>query len=279
MIGKRSSISDERLAAALGGISPEIAILNTTGVIVYVNSAWMKFGAENGSTDSEAHLGRNYLDVCLRSSSAGDTLAREALDGIKAVSAGALPQFGQKYPCHSREQERWYTMTVTRASAGSDIVIAHTDITQLVQAERGNAEAERRLMLAHERFEASRALAESEERFRKFVDAALDAIVIFDGEGRIQSLNRAAERIFGLGRGEALGGSVSLIMAEPHHIFQEAPDGVLNGIGASRARRRIEGYRRDGSKFPVELCVATWHVTGRRYFAGIMRDMTELKNL
>jgi PAS domain S-box-containing protein len=246
-------------------------------VIIYVNSAWAKFWIENGSADPDAYVGKNYIDVCCKASSASDALAQEALQGIKAVIAGALPSFEQKYPCHSREQERWFIMTVTRASAGSDIVIVHNNITQLVQAERGNAEAERRLMLAHERFEASRALAESEERFRRIVDTAVDAIVIIDDKGRVQSLNHAAERIFGYGRGEAVGSNVSLFIAEPRHMFQEAPDGVLNGNGSLRVRRRIEVYRKDGSKFPVELCVATWHITGKRYFAGIMRDVTELE--
>ncbi len=223
-----------------------------------------------------AYLGQNYIEVCLKSSSAGDVFAREALEGIQDVIAGTLSHFGQKYPCHSREQERWFMMTVTRASAGSDIVIAHNNITQLVQAERGNAEAERRLMLAHERFEASRTLAESEERFRRIIDTAIDAIVIVDDKGRIQSLNHAAERIFGYGRGEAVGSYVSLFIAEPHHMFQEAAFSVASENGRQRIRRRIEGYRKDGSRFPVELCVATWHMTGRRYVACIMRDMTEL---
>ncbi len=157
VIGNHYSISPERMAAALEGIAPEIAILDAAGVIVYVNAAWMRFAIENGSIDPKAHIGRNYLGVCFDASSGGDRLAREAAEGVKAVFSGALPCFSQKYPCHSREQERWFVMTVTRAGVGSDIVISHSDVTQLVQAERGNAEAERRLMLAHERFEASRA--------------------------------------------------------------------------------------------------------------------------
>ena len=158
-------------------------------------------------------------------------------------------------------------MTVTRASTGSDVVIVHNDVTQLVQAERGNAEAERRLMLAHERFEANRALAESEERFRKIVDTAIDAIVIIDDQGRIQSLNHAAERIFGIDRREAVGSNVSLFMAEPRYMFQEASAGG-----------QVEGHRKDGSTFPVKLCVAAWRTAGKRYFAGIMRDITKMQS-
>jgi PAS domain S-box-containing protein len=276
VIGKHSSISAERIAVALEGIAPETAILDADGVIVYVNPAWVKFAIENAARDPRAYLGRNYIDVCLKSSSTGDALAREAAEGIRAIIAGALPSFGQKYPCHSGKQERWFMMTVTRASTGSDIVIAHSDITQVVQAERGNAEAEWRLMIAHERFEASRALAESEERFRKIVDSAIDAIIIIDDEGRIQSLNHAAERIFGYRRDEAVGSNVSIFMAEPHRIFQEAPaNGDIEQSGIVRIARNIEGCRKDGSKFPVKLRVAAWRAAGKRYFAGIMR--AELK--
>ncbi len=271
VIGNFSSISTERMAAALGGISPETVILDTAGVIVYVNSAWVKFAIENGSSDPEAYVGRNYLDACLNASAGGDGLAREAAEGIRSVIAGALPIFEQKYPCHSRERERWFVMTATRASIGSDIVIAHNNITQLVQTERGNAEAERRLILAHERFEAGRALAESEERFRKIVDTAIDAIVIIDDEGRIHSLNHAAERIFGYHRDEAVGSNVSVIMTEPHHMFQEASaNGEIGQRGTVRVVRKVEGHRKDGSKFPVELSVAAWRAAGKRYFAGIM---------
>ncbi len=268
MIGSQSSISAERIAAALEGVSAEIAILDAAGMIIHVNSAWVKFGIENGSLNPEASLGQSYLDVCLKSGSTGDALAREALEGIRAVIAGALPSFGQRYPCHSREQERWFVMAVTRAPVGSDIVIVHNDITQLVQAERGNAEAERHLMLAHERFEAGRALAESEERFRKIVDTAIEAIVIIDDQGRIHSLNPAAERIFGFDRAEAVGSNVSLFMAEAHHMFQETSASAL-----------VEGRRKDGSKFPIEVRVIAWRTAGKRYFAGIMRDITKLRSL
>ena len=190
----------------------------------------------------------------------------EAEEGIRAVIAGGLPSFGQKYPCHSREQERWFIMTVTRASTGSDVVIVHNDVTQLVQAERGNAEAERRLMLAHERFEANRALAESEERFRKIVDTAIDAIVIIDDQGRIQSLNHAAERI-----------SASIAVRRWKQRLAFHGRAALHVSGAS-AGGQVEGHRKDGSTFPVKLCVAAWRTAGKRYFAGIMRDITKMQS-
>ena len=63
-----------------------------------------------------------------------------------------------------------------------------------------------------------------------------------------------------------MGRNVSLLMAEPHRMFQEAFAGG-----------QVEGHRKDGSKFPVELCVAAWRTAGKRYFAGIMRDITIIR--
>ena len=133
-------------------------------------------------------------------------------------------------------------MTVTRASTGSDVVIVHNDVTQLVQAERGNAEAERRLMLAHERFEANRALAESEERFRKIVDTAIDAIVIIDDQGRIQSLNHAAERIFGIDRREAVEATSRFSWPSRATCFRRPPQAVRSKATEKTARRFLSNF-------------------------------------
>lgn len=205
-------------------------MLDGSGVIVYVNSAWAKFAIENASLDPNAYLVHNYIDARVRASCAGDTFAREAAEGIKAVIAGALPSFGQKYPCHSPELERWFLISATRASVGSDIVIAHSDITQLVQAERANAEAERQLVLAHERFEASRALAQR-GAVRKDRRYGHRGHRYRRRRGKIQSINHAAERIFGYRRDEAVGASVSILMDEAHQMFQEAPRRWKNRAG------------------------------------------------
>ncbi len=138
-------ISKDRVVAAFDGIAPHIAILDAAGKIVHVNEAWRKFAVENDCHDPKAYVGQNYLDIVRRSAWTGDELAAETLEGIAAVLSGAQQRFSQKYPCHAPGVERWFVMTATRVSQGSDIVIAHDAVTPLVCAERARAAAEERL--------------------------------------------------------------------------------------------------------------------------------------
>ena len=61
-------------------------------------------------------------------------------------------------------------------------------------------------------------LAESEERFRKIAESALDGLVIVDAEDRITYWNDAAERMFGYGPAEGQGRNLhELIAPERYH--------------------------------------------------------------
>ena len=130
------------------------------------------------------------------------------------------------------------------------------------------------------RKEAEHAKQEQDAKYRAIVDTAVDPTVVIDEHGLIQSFNRAAEAAFGWSAAEAAGQNVSLLMPEP---YQSAHDGYLARYLTSREARiigqgrEVHGKRRDGSIFPLHLSVAAWQAGGRRYFTGIMRDITEAK--
>ena len=119
-----------------------------------------------------------------------------------------------------------------------------------------------------------------EARYRSIVDTAVDPIVVIDDQGTIHSFNRAAEATFGYAAEEAVGANVRLLMPEPHRTahdgylarHRETGERRIIGIG-----REVEGRRKDGSTFPLELSVAEWRAGGRRFFTGIMRDITARK--
>jgi two-component system CheB/CheR fusion protein len=132
-----------------------------------------------------------------------------------------------------------------------------------------------------ERRHAQAALAGSEARYKAIVDTAVDAIVIIDEWGNIQSLNPAAQRIFGYAPDEMIGRHVNMFMpasdVHDHHGYLEAyhRHGIHAIIGKGR---EVEGRRKDGTLIPLDLAVTEWRDgEGRRHFTGLMRDISERK--
>ena len=131
-----------------------------------------------------------------------------------------------------------------------------------------------------DRFAAEEALRASEERYRAIIDTAVDGIIGIAADGTLADFNRAAERIFGYSAAEVVGRNVRMLMPEPDH---SAHDGYLRrylaggepriiGVG-----REVVGLRKDGSTFPMHLGVSQVRHGGERRFAGIVRDMTDLR--
>jgi diguanylate cyclase (GGDEF)-like protein/PAS domain S-box-containing protein len=125
-------------ALVVDSLEDQIAVVDRTGAIVDVNSAWEKFGLGNGLDPEYASLGRNYLEIARAAAERGDTIAAEAARGIRDVLKGERAAFYLEYPCHSPETPRWFMMRVTRLKSDSErlFVISHHDITQRKLAEQ-----------------------------------------------------------------------------------------------------------------------------------------------
>ncbi len=67
-------------------------------------------------------------------------------------------------------------------------------------------------------------ITESEARFSEIVGSAMDAIVVFDTDGRMSLFNAAAERMFGVPADDAVGHDVRKLLPEP--LRQESLDRV-----------------------------------------------------
>ena len=122
------------------------------------------------------------------------------------------------------------------------------------------------------------ALRESEERLRAVVDSIVVGVITIDERGVVQSFNRGAKSIFGYAPAEVVGENVTILMPEPHRSGHDAY--VANYLRTGEAKvigvgREVEGRRRDGSIFPMELEIGEIVVGGRRMFGGIVKDITE----
>jgi PAS domain S-box-containing protein len=126
--------SDVFTRAVLNSLSAHVCVLDKEGVIVTTNDAWKEFGCLSLSRGVPIiDVGQNYLDVCRRASTAGDSTAQAILVGIEVVLGGSQPSFSTEYACHSPEEERWFLMRVTPLKDARGVVISHTDISRRVQ--------------------------------------------------------------------------------------------------------------------------------------------------
>lgn len=129
---------------------------------------------------------------------------------------------------------------------------------------------------------ATAALRNSERRLRALFDHAVEGMITIDERGLIESVNPAAEKMFGYAGHELLGKNVSLLMPPPD---REQHDQYLrNYLETGRARiigqgREVIAQRRDGSTFPVDLSVSEFHLDEGRRFIGVLRDITVRKRL
>ncbi len=125
-----------------------------------------------------------------------------------------------------------------------------------------------------------RALQESEERFRLFVESVRDyALFQTDPSGRIVSWNSGAERLLGYTEPEILGQPLSRVYTAGD-IANGVPEGELETAQAAGSAEDERWHvRKDGSRFFASGVVTTVRdVTGRlRGFAKVMRDITESK--
>jgi PAS domain S-box-containing protein len=155
--------------------------------------------------------------------------------------------------------------------------MAASDMLERIRAEqqfaRLNEELERRIV------DRTAELNLSYERMRAIVDTALDGLVTMDHEGRIVEFNPAAERIFGLSRGDAIGRTLADAIIPPAWREQHIR-GLARYLATGEAAvfgKRIElmGQRADGTLLPVELSINRMPGEGPPLFAGFIRDITE----
>jgi PAS domain S-box-containing protein len=126
------------------------------------------------------------------------------------------------------------------------------------------------------------ALQDSEQYLRTILSTMLDGVLTIDAAGVIQSLNPATEQIFGYSSNELLGHNIAVLMAEPdaqqrdEYLHRYQRTGMANVIGVGR---EVQGLRKDGSLFAMELTVCELHHQGRTLFLGMVRDITERRRI
>ena len=117
-------------------LDAQIAVLDETGTILQINSAWQKYAAAGAPAASARCLGDNYLDVLARMTGNEQQTLLAAAAGIDTVVTGASSDFKLAKPFFTPVGKCWFSMKVTPVHGGARrIVVCHENVTDLKAAE------------------------------------------------------------------------------------------------------------------------------------------------
>jgi PAS domain S-box-containing protein len=101
----------------------------------------------------------------------------------------------------------------------------------------------------------------------RLLDSAFDAIILIDDAGSAVAMNAAAERLLGVARSDAVGRPLADMFVTEVSLPELAG-----------RRLELDGARRDGSRFPVEVSVSRIDTPRGALLAIWLRDLRERRN-
>ena len=122
----------------------------------------------------------------------------------------------------------------------------------------------------------------SDDILRAITFAAHDAIIVIGNDGKVLFWNTAAGQMFGYQQDEAIGQDLHTMIA-PERLHKNLVEGFAafkkTGQGpVINTNLELQGLRKDGVEFPIELSVSSFQLKGLWHAVGIVRDISDRKN-
>jgi PAS domain S-box-containing protein len=111
-------------------------------------------------------------------------------------------------------------------------------------------------------------IGQAEARAHTILESAADGILTFDAQGTIESINQAAQALFGYSAQEVIGMHIDALIPALEQVG-------AHGFDADSAVREVVGRKRNAETFPVDLTLSEAKLSQRTLYTGIVRDITD----
>ncbi len=125
-------------------------------------------------------------------------------------------------------------------------------------------------------------LIEGRKRANAIINNVVDGLILVNDMGKIVEFNPSCERIFGYSAEEIIGSNVSKLMTEKdaksHDLYLQR---FREGLGGKTIDilRELEAVDKGGRVFPIELAINVVRVNGKTKYSGVIRDISERKEI
>ena len=116
--------------------------------------------------------------------------------------------------------------------------------------------------------------------FEAIYNAAPDAMIIVDGNGKIALVNNQTEALFGYTKQELIGEQIEILIPNRyhrHHHKQREGYTEKPTVRSMGARSELFGSRKDGSEFPVEISLSPILHNNKKWISSAIRDISDKK--
>ncbi|GLH73410.1 hypothetical protein GETHLI_19120 [Geothrix limicola] len=132
-------------------------------------------------------------------------------------------------------------------------------------------------------YASQQSLRDSSAQIQAILNTVVDGIITIQAlDGRIETANPAVEQMFGYPAADLVGQKISLLIPQMDQIPFEAPLGhelADQEAGNDGPGRELEGRRKGGEAFPLEMIASDMWLGGKRYFTGLLRDLSSRKRV
>ena len=131
-----------------------------------------------------------------------------------------------------------------------------------------------------ERKEVESSLLKIETRQRAIMQTMIDALIIFDSNGFIDSFNPAAEKLFGYSENDMMGDNIAFLIEEFSGVkeLRESIE-LMFELGIIGKTKECVAIKCNGSQFPVDISISEIELGNEKFFSAVIRDVSDRKQM